>query len=156
VKFFVKLLLKAGIALGVMFIGYKYILTGDMGGFQIPGTEGVGKQTQKGITRIENAVVDKDVTVYQWVDDKGTTHYGSAPPTGQGHYTKKEIHTDTNLLNAFQAPEPEEKPTQKSRSSQVGSVYSPEAVEKLMDDAKGIEDLLEERTKEQNKILENL
>jgi len=158
VKFFVKLLLKAGITLGVMFIGYQYLLSGGSGGLQIPGMEAISDKASKGMSGIGNVVVEKDVTVYQWVDDKGVTHYGGTPPTGQGQYTKKEIHTNTNLLNAYQAPQQEEseETTQKSRVSRVGSVYSPEGVKEIIDDAKGVEKLLEDRANEQKKMLDNL
>jgi len=158
VKFFLKLLLKAGMTLGVMFIGYKYILTGGLGGFQIPGMEALSDKAKGGVSSIENAVVEKDVTVYQWVDAQGVTHYGGTAPTGQGTYTKKEIHANTNVLNAHKLPETEEAEeiTKKSRVSRVGSVYSPEGVKKLMDDAEGIDELLENRVSEQEKILNNL
>ena len=155
-NFFLKLLLKAGITLGVMFIGYKYILTGGIG-FQIPGMQGAASKAEKGLSELGNAVVDKEVTVYQWVDAQGQTHYGSTPPTGQGNYEKKAIHTSTNVMNAQKiAEEEEQEETQKSRVSKVGSVYSPEGVKDLMEDAKNTSKLLEERAAEQKKMLEEL
>jgi len=156
VKFFVKLLLKAGITLGVMFIGYKYILTGGIG-FEIPGMQGVGSKAEKGLSELGNAVVDKEVTVYQWVDAQGQTHYGSTPPTGQGNYEKKAIHTSANVMSAHKiAEEEEEEETQKSRFSRVGKVYSPEGVKDLMEEAKDTSKLLEERAAEQEKLLNEL
>ncbi len=158
-KFFVKLLLKAGIALGVMFIGYKYILTGGLGGFQLPGMQNTASKAKQGLSEIGNAVVDKEVTVYQWVDAQGMTHYGSTPPTGQGNYEKKSIHTSTNLMSAYKIrseDDEEEQTTQKSRVSRVGSVYSPEGVKDLMEDAKNTEKLLEDRAAAQEKLLNEL
>lgn len=155
--FFIKLLLKAGITLGVMFIGYKYILTGGTDGFQLPGMSSVTEKMSEGVSGLENAVVEEDVTVYQWVDDKGVTHFGGTPPTGQGTYDKKEIRTNTNLLNAYKAPEVEDKkPSQRSRVSSVGSVYSPEGVKNLMDDAKGVSDQMSDRAADQQKMLDDL
>ncbi|MCW9048218.1 MAG: DUF4124 domain-containing protein [Gammaproteobacteria bacterium] len=155
--FFIKLLLKAGITLGVMFIAYKYILTGGTGGFQIPDLSSISEKIPGGVSELENAVVEKDVTVYQWVDDKGVTHFGGTPPTGQGTYDKKEIRANTNLLNAYKAPEVEDKtPAQRSRVSKVGSLYSPEGVKNLMDDAKGTSDQLSDRAAEQQKMLDEL
>jgi len=156
VKFFIKLLLKAGITLGVMFIGYKYILTGGIGEFQIPGMENIVNKAQKGVTDLGNAVVKEDVKVYQWVDDKGVTHYGSTPPTGQGAYEEKNIRADTNLLNAYKAPEKEEEKKPVSRVSRVGSVYSPEGIKNLVDDAKDSTDKVSERMKQQQKMLDDL
>lgn len=155
--FFFKLLLKAGITLGVMFIGYKYILTGGGGSFQIPGMSNVTEQAQKGVTELGNALPEKDVTVYQWVDDKGVTHFGGTPPTGQGTYDKKEIRANTNLLNAYKSPAVEDKkPGQRPRVSKVGNLYSPEGVKNLMDDAKGASDQINDRAAEQQKMLDDL
>ena len=155
--FLVKLLLKAGITLGVMFIGYKYILTGGIGGFQIPGMENIAKEASSGISTLENAVVDEDVTVYKWVDDKGVTHFGGTPPTGQGAYDKQEIRTNTNLMSAqkTQAEEEETKPT-RGRVTQVGNIYSPEGIKDLMDDAKNTTQEMNDRSLEQKKILDDI
>jgi len=139
-----------------MFIGYKYILTGGSGDFQIPGMSSVTETAQKGVTGLGNALPAEDVTVYQWVDDKGVTHFGGTPPTGQGSYDKKEIRANTNLLNAYKAPEVEEKPAQRSRVSSVGNLYSPEGVKNLMDDAKGASDQINNRAADQQKMLDNL
>ncbi len=155
--FIFKLLLKAGITLGVMFIGYKYILTGGDGGFQIPGISDMVGKAPEGISEIGNAVIEKDVTVYQWVDDKGITHYGSTPPVGQGAYKKKEIRANTNLLNAYKAPEKEEQETtQKSRVSRIGNPYSPEGVKDLMGNAKDTSQQMNDRAEEQQKMLDEI
>ena len=154
--FFIKLLLKAGITLGVMFIGYKYILTGGTGSFQIPGMSTITEKIPGGVSELENAVVEKDVTVYQWVDDKGVTHFGGTPPTGQGQYDKKEIRANTNLLNAYKAPKAEEEKKARSRVSMVGSVYSPNGPKNLMDDSKETSEKMSERMAEQEKMLQDI
>lgn len=155
--FLVKLLLKAGITLGVMFIGYKYILTGGSGGFQIPDMSAITAQAPKGVSGLGNAVVQKDITVYQWVDSDGITHFGGTQPTGQGAYTKKEIHANTNLLNAYKAPKKEtRKSDNKSRVARVGSLYSPEGIKNLMDDTKNTSKQAENRMSEQEKLLNDL
>jgi len=157
VSFLVKLLLKAGITLGVMFIAYKYILTGGMNGFQIPGMENIAKEASSGISTLENAVVDEDVTVYKWVDDKGVTHFGGTPPAGQGAYDKQEIRTNTNLMGAHktQAAEEETKPA-RGRVTQIGNIYSPEGIKDLMDDAKNTSQEMNDRMLEQQKALDDL
>jgi len=156
VKFFIKLLLKAGITLGVMFIGYKYILGGGMGGFQIPGMGDIVNKAPEGITGLGNAVVEKDVKVYQWVDDKGVTHYGGTAPTGQGAYEEKNIRANTNLVNAYKAPEKEEETSGGPRISRVGSLYTPEGVKDLVNDAKDSTEKMSERMEQQQKMLNDL
>ena len=154
--FLIKLLLKAGITLGVMFIGYKYILTGGMDGFQIPGMENIAKEASSGISTLENAVVDEDVTVYKWVDDKGVTHFGGAPPTGQGAYDKQEIRTSTNLINAHKTQEEETAKPARGRVTQVGNIYTPEGIKDLMDDAKNTSQEMNDRMLEQQKMLDDI
>ncbi|VAW56702.1 hypothetical protein MNBD_GAMMA07-887 [hydrothermal vent metagenome] len=156
-KFFLKLLLKAGFTLGVMFFGYKYLLTGNMGSLSIPGLSGVTESAQKGVTGLGNAVLDKDVTVYQWVDDKGVTHFGGTPPTGQGEYTTKSIQANTNVLNALKKQEQaEEKKTKGSRVSRLGNLYSPEGIKNLMDDTKQTSEKMSEQMAQQDKMLKDL
>lgn len=154
--FFIKLLLKAGFTLGVMFIGYKFILTGGTGGFQIPGLSTITEKISGSTSELENAVVEKDVTVYQWVDDKGVTHFGGSPPTGQGTYDKKEIRANTNLLSAFKAPKVEEEKTARSRVSRVGSLYSPDGAKNLMDDSKDTSQKMSEKIAAQEKMLQEI
>ena len=152
--FFVKLLLKAGITLGVMFVGYKYILTG---GFQMPGMPGITEGVEKGVTGLGNAVVQKDVTVYQWVDSNGQTHYGSTPPTGQGEYSKKEIKANTNLMNAFKTPQKEEEEKKdRSRVSTIGSIYSPGGMKNMMDNTKDASKEMSDRMAKQEEMLNEL
>ena len=155
-KFLVKLLLKAGITLAVMFIGYKYIVTGGAGGFQFFGISNITEDVSNGVSGIGNALVDEEVTVYKWVDDKGVTHFGGNPPTGQGAYNKQEIRTNTNIVNAHKIQEEEEKKPARGRVTQVGNLYTPEGIKDLMDDAKNTSQEMNDRMLEQQKVLDNL
>lgn len=151
-KFLVKLLLKAGVALGVLFVAYRFFLPG-MGGFQLPG---MGDKAATGIKDLGNAVVEKDVTVYQWTDEQGVTHFGGTPPTGQGSYEKKEIRANTNVMQAMKQAEEEEAPEERSRIARIGKAYTPEGVKDLMQDAKDVQKQMEDRAAEQQKILDEL
>lgn len=154
-SFFIKLLLKAGFTLGIMFLGYRFLLP-NMGDI-IPGMPGTTGGAAQGISELGNAVVEKDVTVYQWKDEHGVTHYGGTPPTGQGSYDKKEIRANTNVVQATKQTEEEDKPeTQGSRIAKVGSIYSPEGVKNLMDDTKDLQKQMNDRTAEQDKLLDSL
>ncbi|VAW63866.1 hypothetical protein MNBD_GAMMA10-666 [hydrothermal vent metagenome] len=154
--FFFKLLLKAGFTIGIMVIGYKFILPAMMGtgGFELPGV--VEEATDK-LDGIGNSITQEDVTVYQWVDDKGITHYGGTPPTGQGEYEKKTISANTNLMQAQKAPQQEEeKPGKRSRVAKIGSIYSPEGIKDTIDSAKDLQGEANERAAEQEKILNDI
>ena len=153
-KFVFKLLLKAGVTLGVLFIAYQYMLPGmGEGGFQMPG---VVDKASKGLGELGEPLVEKDVTVYQWIDKDGVTHFGGTPPTGQGTYEKKEIRASTNLMQAFKTPEEEEEEVSSQKVARVGSPYSADGVKKLLDDAKGIQDQMNERKAATDELLNNL
>ncbi len=155
-KFFLKLLIKAGVTLAIVFFSYKFILTNGSGGFQIPTLSDLKDDASQGISGLGNAVTEKDVTVYQWVDENGVTQYGGTPPTGVGEYKQKDIRANTNIMSAYKAPEKEEKAVQRSRVSSVGSLYSPTGIKNLMDDAKGTTEQMNERSKEQEKALNDI
>ena len=152
-NFFIKLLLKAGVTLGVLFIAYRFLLPG-MGGFQMPG---MPEKASKGLGELGEPLVEKDVTVYQWKDKDGVTHFGGTPPTGQGTYEKKEIRANTNVMQALKSPEEEEEEeTSSQKVTRVGNPYSVEGVKKLFDNAKGVEDQMHERKAATDELLNNL
>lgn len=149
-KFFFKLLLKAGVTLGVLFVAYRFLLP-NMDGFQMS----FNKDKPASLGELGAPVVDEDVTVYQWTDAQGVTHFGGTPPTGQGTYKKKEIQSNANVIQAIKAPE-EEKEEQRSRSASVGSVYSPEGVKDLMDQANDMKKQMEDRKSQTDEFLDSL
>lgn len=154
--FFFKLLLKAGVTLGVMFIGYKFIL-GGMSGMSLPGLSDLEDAVPDGLGELGNAVIEKDVTVYQWTDSQGVTHFGGTPPTGQGAYESKVISANTNLMKAQKVAEIEEEEKPKgSRITRVGSVYSPEGVKDVVDDAKDLQKMMDDRMEQQEELLNNI
>lgn len=152
--FFIKLLLKAGVTLGVMYIGYSYMLNGGFGDMQLPGQ---ATDVIKGVKGLGNAVMDKDVTVYKWVDAEGVTHFGGSAPTGQGGYQTKVISANTNVLHLQKkAAEQEEKTGLRSQITRVGKAYSPEGVKGTIDDAKNIQKLMDDRMLQQKKLLQDI
>lgn len=149
-KMLISMLLTAGI---ILFS--TYYMMNNMGG--IPGFNGgATEKASEGLKDLGNAVLEKDVTVYQWTDSAGVKHYGGTPPTGQGQYETRTIHSNTNLMQAQKPIKEEEKPEQKSRMATVGSIYSPEGVKGLMDDAKGLQEQLNQRTIEQQKLMDSI
>jgi len=157
VKFFLKLLFKAGFTLAIMFFGYKYLLTGYMGGSPLPSVPGLSDNAPKGIKGLGNATSNEEVTIYQWVDDKGVTHFGSNPPTGQGEYTKKAIRPNTNVLNAVKVRKEAPKATSShSRVSRVGQLYSAGGIKNLMDNTKETSQQMSDQITGQDKALKDI
>jgi len=150
-----KMLISMVLTMGIILFASQYLLNGGTAGF-MPFGAGSGDDTPKGIEDIGNAILDKDVTVYQWKDAQGVTHYGGTPPTGQGAYSKKEIRANTNIVQAHKTVEEEEEPVQRSRMAKVGSVYSPEGIKDLMDDTTDLKDTLNQRAADQEKLMESI
>jgi len=121
---------------------------------------------------------NRDVTVYKWVDENGRTHFSEKPPIGEVAETM-ELKTDTNVMQAVKIPEPElepelddfgsriislgkspdEKPDTKDEDSDEASgsglenPYSPEGVQKLIENAKNVSKIMDQRTKQQQSIM---
>lgn len=96
--------------------------------------------------------------VYKWVDENGVTQYSSeAPPES---VKSKILDIDPNV-NVVQGLKLEEDDTEEIAQTQTnalpqGSVYNPQAIKKLMDDAKNVQKKLNERYKEQENALKDL
>ena len=149
-----KMLISMVLTLGVILFASRFMM-GEM--MDIPGLSGVAKDAEKGLGELGNAVVKDDVTVYQWTDANGVTHFGGTPPTGQGAYEKKEIRASTNVLQSQKLAEEEpEEPNNKSQIAKVGNLYTPEGVKDLVSDTKDLQQQLNERMAEQDKILNDI
>ena len=99
---------------------------------------------------------------YKWYDSEGNVQFTTEPPPDGVEYTVKEYDPDTNLIQAVELPK-EEAP-EKTTSLQTGNPaadaptddfnpYSKEKIEKLMEDTKNIEKLLNQRVIDQNNAI---
>ncbi len=95
----------------------------------------------------------KDV-FYQWRDAEGNLHFTSEPPPAGVDYTLKGYDPKANVIQAVKpaavASETEAEPTaqpypQTREPGDIGNPYSQESIEKLFNDAKNIEKMLNER-----------
>ncbi|NNE62894.1 MAG: DUF4124 domain-containing protein [Gammaproteobacteria bacterium] len=124
----------------------------------LPDVPSLPKSASTGLTT--EAGSDSTV-IYQWKDSSGSIQFtNSLPPEGV-EYTVKGYDPDTNVIQSVKLPEEtseeeqvvqtEKKPP--SEPDGLASVYSPEKVNKLIDDAKNVEKLLNDRLKQQNAIM---
>ena len=153
-----KLLFKMLLPLAIIGGGYAYLLGGGlMGGGDLLGLLQPKEEQPRGIEGLGNAVTDKNVTVYQWVDEHGQKHFSSTPPVGQKQVDTVKLSPDANVVQAIKLPEEEE---EKPRRSQVTSVrsnpYSPEGVKELMQDTQELSNMMNERAAEQQKMLDSI
>jgi len=95
---------------------------------------------------------------YRWNDAKGNVQFTTEPPPDGIEYTVKGYNPDTNLIQAVEIPVEEPPPApvvetaSESNSSEQGldSPYTKEKIQKLFDDTKNIEKLLNQRYEDQN------
>ena len=106
----------------------------------------------------DSASVNGNDVIYKWTDAEGNLQFSSSPPPEGTEYTAKGYDPNTNLIQALEIPveevelESEEADPKKGTNplDDIGGVYSPEKIEKLFDDAKNIEKLLNDRLKNQS------
>lgn len=81
---------------------------------------------------------------YKWTDENGVTHYSSEAPKEVNNQAQIiEVDPDTNLVQGLRMDK-EAAPT----GLPTGSVYNPKNVKKLMDDAKAVQEKMNERSKQ--------
>lgn len=99
--------------------------------------------------------------VYSWTDENGQVQFSNTPPAGVHNVKATEYHPDANVIKLDKPPVTEQKPSATSpfkgdadtKGSKDGdsalqdasSLYSPQGVQKLMDDARALEGKLQQR-----------
>lgn len=113
-----------------------------------------------GSKNIGTAVIGDSNSIYEWKDEEGNLQFSNMPPAEGIEYTVKEYDPNTNVIQAVEVPDKEpESASSEPHSSQetepVGGtgIYSPEKIKKLIDDAKNVENLLNDRLKQQEAII---
>jgi hypothetical protein len=97
---------------------------------------------------------------YQWYDAQGNVQFTTEPPAQGIEYTIKGFDPNTNVIQAVKKP-PEQDPMdeadtdeQKSaKSDDFGNPYSGDSIKKLLDDARNVEKLINQRFKDQESAL---
>lgn len=158
-KLIFKVFFKFGIIIGVlMAVPYYFYGGAEMPDFIKNLGFGSGEPSSKLPENISNVVTDKEVTVYQWVDENGVKHFGGTPPVGIVA-EEKQLRPDQNIIQALKIPEEEEQ-EEKASGPKVTNIlkkaYTKEGVENLIDDAKGVQDMLDKRFEEQQKVMDQI
>jgi hypothetical protein len=101
-----------------------------------------------------SAVTNEKVQVYKWRDKNGVMQFSNTPPPNSIKGEMVELNPNSNIIQAIKI---EKKETVKKEASiKAPSPYSVKGMKKVMDDARGVEDLLKNRHENQQKILKNL
>lgn len=163
-----KIIFMAVAFLVMSFGGMSYMSYLSTGAFNLPftsffqnlSTDSVVEGIKEGASSVGSKakLSDKPETsqqVFKWKDSQGQWHYGSKPPEGINAKSVK-INKDQNIIDAVVAPKPK-KETETTASAQPivkPNPYSPAQVKKTIDDAKNVQNLINERFEKQKKILQ--
>lgn len=95
-------------------------------------------------------------SIYEWKDAEGNLQFSNSPPAEGIEYTVREYDPNTNVIQSIELPAEETEASTEPQTNQKiissedpSDVYSPEGVKKLIDDAKNIENILNDRLKKQ-------
>jgi hypothetical protein len=109
-----------------------------------------------GVENISSALTDKDVTIYQWVDEKGVKHFSSTPPQGQDAHELR-LSSKTNVIQSVKIPAKEEARPEKGRvTSVLKSPYSPGGGKEIIDQTLDLKDVMQQRMQQQQEMLEQI
>jgi hypothetical protein len=100
--------------------------------------------------------------VYQWYDSKSNVHFSTEPPADGIKFTVKGYDSNANVIQAVKLPEIEApaEPVAADATASNGqdspgleNTYNIEDIQKLVDDSKNIQQLLNQRLNSQNSAI---
>jgi hypothetical protein len=101
-----------------------------------------------------NAVTDEKVQVYKWRDEHGVMQFSNTPPASGAAAEQIVLKPNSNIVQAVKIPVKES--AAEEVSSSAPNPYSIKGMKKVMDDAKGVEQLLQNRHEQQQKMLNDI
>ena len=112
------------------------------------------KLQAKAPKNLTNVVTDKKVQVYKWRDKNGVMQFGNTPPATVTNAEQVALNPNNNLIQAVKIPKKEE--PKEAAKAELPNPYSVKGMKKVMNDARGVEDLLQQRHEAQQKMMNNL
>ena len=98
---------------------------------------------------------EEPVTVYKWTDKYGRMQFGNTPPPDAVGVEVMSVKQNNNIIDPIKVPPPVAK-SSGSSSFEMPNPYSPGGMKKVLDDAKGIEEMLQKRHEQQQKKIRGL
>ena len=130
------------------------LLDGDFSDLSGSGSSEFAKLKASAPKNLTNAVTDEKVQVYKWRDENGVMQFSNTPPPDGGQAQQVVLNPNHNLVKAVKVPVKEE--PQHAQQAPTSSPYSVKGMKKVMEDAKGIESMLQQRHEDQQKALNNI
>ena len=87
------------------------------------------------------------VIIYKWRDTEGQIHFSNEPPPDGVLFERVEVDPNANSIPAVRAPAPE--------TDSSPSLYSPEGIERLTTEARGVEDSMQDRARRIEEITDS-
>lgn len=155
-----------GIVFGVMF--YLMYLNGQnpaaflqqLAGRMLDSMSQTGSSIQALPQNVGDSLGAQSRTFYKWQDASGAWHYGEAPPSDARALEAISLKLTDNVVPSFQAPAPieseEEEPETAPSTDQaipIESPYSPDQIKKLFEDAKQLQETLNQRQLDQGALI---
>ena len=104
----------------------------------------------------DTSLKGKDI-FYQWHDSSGNIQFTTQPPPEGVPYTIKGYDPNANVIQSVKLPEPEPEPetsaTKQDKGNEIPNPYEQESIKKLIEDTKNVEQMLNQRFKEQDALL---
>lgn len=118
------------------------------------GLSGFEKLKAKAPENLGNAITDEKVQVYKWRDKNGVMQFSNTPPQNGDTAQQLELNPNHNVVQAVKIPVKEA--ATEEDSSEAPNPYSVKGMKKVMNDAKGVEQLLQKRHEDQQKMLNDI
>ncbi len=103
---------------------------------------------------LSSVVSDKKVQVYKWRDKHGVMQFSNTPPPTDKSAEQVTLDPNKNVIDAVKIP-PKEEPKAVAQT-QAPSPYSVKGMKKVMNDAKGVEEMLKKRDEDQRKAMDGI
>ena len=149
-KLIMMLVALAGLAVTPMIMMGKFDPMAFFGG----GLSEFEKLKAKAPKGLSSVVTDEKVQVYKWRDKNGVMQFSNTPPPDSVRGEKIELNPNNNIIQAVKVEKKEK--VKKEANIKVPKPYSVKGMKKVMDDARGVEDLLKNRHENQQKMLKDL
>ncbi len=118
------------------------------------GATELSKLKVKAPKNLSSVVTDQKVQVYKWRDENGIMQFSNTPPQNANSAESIVLDTDHNVIQAVKVPKQEPMPVQEAQpSAEMPKPYSVKGMKKVMDDARGIEDMLKQSNAQRQKML---
>lgn len=102
-----------------------------------------------------------EVAIYEWYDSEGNVQFSNQPPPEGVEFKIRQFDSDANVIQSVKLPSAETASSvietqqpENGGAAEAPSPYSPEGVKKMMDEAKNVEKLLNQRFQNQQSAID--